>query len=71
MCVEMVARVVSLDGDAHTAVVDDGMRRHRISTALLALEGVRVVAGDHVAVHTGIAVRRVSPVEAAARRSVA
>ena len=61
VCVEMVARVVSVDADAHTAVVDDGERLRRISTALLVLDGGAPAVGDRVAVHTGLAVRRLDP----------
>lgn len=65
MCVELEAVVVSVDREAHVAVVDDGRGLHRVSLALLALEGVSVDAGDRVAVHTGLAVRRVDPAAAA------
>jgi len=69
MCVEMVARVVSIDGDAQTAVVEDAHGLHRVSLAVLALEGVEVSPGDCVGVHTGLAVRRVTGGAAPATRS--
>lgn len=70
MCVEMVGLVVSIDRDAQTAVVEDAHGLHRVSLALLALEGVEVACGDCVAVHTGLAVRRVDADAAPVTRSV-
>ena len=69
MCVEMVARVASLDREAQTAVVEDANGLHRVSLALLALEGVEVARGDCVAVHTGLVVRRLETGAAPVTRS--
>lgn len=71
MCVETVARVVALEGgDSHVAVVEDATGLHRVSLALLALEGGCAVApGDWVAVHTGLVVRRVDGEGVATSRS--
>ena len=60
MCMEMLARVVSVDAGTATAVVDDSRRLHRISLALLALQGETVSGGDWLIVHTGLAVARVA-----------
>lgn len=63
MCMSSVGRLVSLDdGDA---VVDvDGAAR-RVSAALLVLEGTAVEPGDWLLVHTGFAVARLDPDDAA------
>jgi hydrogenase maturation factor len=70
MCMEVVARVVSLpDGDSQDAVVENESGRHRVSLALLTLSGVSVAPGDRVAVHTGLVVRRLDAPAAEELRS--
>lgn len=60
MCVEMIARVVSVGaGNAQVAVVEDDTGLHRVSVALLSLQGEAIAAGDWVVVHTGLVVHRV------------
>ncbi len=64
MCFEMPARIVRL-GEGIEAVAEVDGRPRTISLAVLTLEGGAVAPGDWVLVHTGFAVRRLEPVEAA------
>lgn len=66
MCMSSVGRLVSLAGDGgDEAVVEvDGTER-RVSAAMLVLEGVAVAPGDWLLIHTGFAVARLDPTDAA------
>jgi hydrogenase expression/formation protein HypC len=65
MCISMPARVIEVDGRGREATVDvDGAVRS-ISLAVLTLEGTVVAPGDWLLVHTGLAVTRLDPDEAA------
>jgi hydrogenase expression/formation protein HypC len=67
MCREWVARVARVDADG-TATVDVAGRLHRVSLAVLDVEGVPVAPDDWVIVHTGLAIERLTPAAAAALR---
>ena len=63
MCFEMPARILTVtDGSARAEV--DG-RDRPVSLLVLDADGVEVHPGDWVLVHTGFAVRRLDPGEAA------
>ncbi|HXY44824.1 MAG TPA: HypC/HybG/HupF family hydrogenase formation chaperone [Acidimicrobiales bacterium] len=58
MCVEQIGQVVAVE-DAESGVVIvavEGSRR-RASVALLQFDGVEVMPGDWLLIHTGLAVR--------------
>jgi len=60
MCLAVPARVVSLDSEAESAVVElDGIQKD-VSTVLLD----RVDVGDYVLLHVGFALERIDPQEA-------
>jgi hydrogenase expression/formation protein HypC len=63
MCLSLAGRISRIDGE-HALVDVDG-RDRRVSLALLQLEGERIVPGDWVLVHTGLAVSRLDPAEGA------
>lgn len=56
MCLSCVARVVEVDTDAASAVVDADGRRVPVSLVVLDVEGRLPAVGDWVLVHTGFAV---------------
>jgi hydrogenase expression/formation protein HypC len=62
MCLAVPARVEKIDND--TALVDFGGVKKKVSLGILA----RVKPGDHVLVHAGFAIGKVSDDEAAATR---
>jgi hydrogenase assembly chaperone HypC/HupF len=66
MCTAEPCQVVELDG-AGVAVVEQGGRRQRV---LLVGTDEPVAVGDWVLVHSGLLVRRLDEVEAAATRAV-
>jgi hydrogenase assembly chaperone HypC/HupF len=72
MCLSLVGRVRSVDGDEAVVVVDGAERR--ISLAPLVLTGVVVAPGDWVVAQTGLAVTLLEPEDAeqvlAARREL-
>ncbi|GAA1898228.1 HypC/HybG/HupF family hydrogenase formation chaperone [Actinomadura bangladeshensis] len=68
MCLEQVGRVVTT-GDGR-AVVARGKARAVVSLVILTLEGVPVVSGDWLVMHSGIAVRKISAEEAAGMAAV-
>jgi hydrogenase expression/formation protein HypC len=65
MCLADLGRVrtVTDDGAAATIVIHD--HEHRISLALLVVDGITVAPGDWLVCHLGLATHRVSPNEAA------
>lgn len=79
MCLEMLGRVLSMEGDDNgvpasdgttvergTATVDvDGVAQ-RVSLAVLDLEGTQVAPGDWVLCHTGLALRVLDETDARA-----
>lgn len=64
MCVTVVARVVTVDAERGTAIVESDGRRSEVSLAPVVLDGGRVDAGDWVLVHTGLALAVISDREA-------
>jgi hydrogenase assembly chaperone HypC/HupF len=56
MCVTLVARVLSIDDGDGVASVQTVDRTIVVSLAPIVLDGGRVAPGDHVLVHTGLAV---------------
>lgn len=65
MCLSDVARIVSIDPDDASALVDVDGAESRISLAVLALEGTLPAAGDWVVVHTGLAIECITAGHAA------
>jgi hydrogenase expression/formation protein HypC len=64
MCLSLAGRIHRIEGEQ--AVVDVDGRDHRVSLALLLLEGESVSPGDWVLVHTGFAVSLLDPAEGVA-----
>jgi hydrogenase assembly chaperone HypC/HupF len=56
MCLTVAGQVLSIDEVRGTAIVATGGRRAAVSLAPIVLEGGRVVAGDWLLIHTGLAV---------------
>ncbi len=67
MCVAYPVQVLRLPGDG-TAEVDTAHGRTRV--ALFALDGAAVSVGDWLLAHSGIALTRLEPRDAAERRSL-
>ena len=61
MCLAVPARIVSIEADGETAIVELGGVRKTISVALLD----EVAIGDYVVIHVGFALSRLDPEEAA------
>jgi hydrogenase assembly chaperone HypC/HupF len=64
MCVSELALVLSLESDEAGSVDIRGSRR-RVPLILITSTGEKVVPGDWLLVHTGLAVARISAAEAA------
>ncbi len=65
MCLSRLVRIAEVTADGTAAVGDEEGRRVEVSLAVLALGGDTLRPGDWVLVTTGLAVRRLSPTEAA------
>ena len=63
MCLSEAARVLEVDGDS--AVVDLRGAQRRVPLVALTFAGEVIRPGDWLLVHTGLAVARISPTEAA------
>jgi hydrogenase expression/formation protein HypC len=68
MCVSYPALVLSVAGD--TALVDLRGVQRRVPLVVLASAGVVVEPGNWLAVHTGLAVARLTAAEAARQQSL-
>lgn len=64
MCFETIGRVTALPADG-TALVDIGGAIRRIDLVVLSVEGVEVAEGDWLRTHTGLAIAKLLPHEAA------
>ncbi len=60
MCLAIPGEILSIDGDADTAVVAVGEVSKTVSLALVG----EVAVGDYVLVHVGYALERLDPAEA-------
>lgn len=67
MCIADVGRVAAVSADGATAELVGGGPPRAVSLAVLALEGTLIEVGDWVEVHTGLAVGRLDPADAAER----
>jgi hydrogenase assembly chaperone HypC/HupF len=65
MCLTSVGRVVSVGESGTEAVVEVRGRARTVSLAALVLEGRAPVPGDHVRLHTGLAVEIIDEAAAA------